>query len=58
MDSALAGTAPHLRNPAGDQVSDGVMGKSKGNLRIALILLSVVLVFFVGIMIKTAWLGQ
>ncbi len=34
------------------------MGKSKGNLRTALILLSVVLVFFIGIMIKTALLGQ
>jgi len=34
------------------------MTNRKGNLRTGLILLSIVLVFFVGIMVKTALLGQ
>ena len=34
------------------------MTNRKGNLKIGLILLSVVLVFFIGIMVKTALLGR
>ncbi|WP_217424606.1 cytochrome oxidase small assembly protein [Nitrogeniibacter mangrovi] len=37
---------------------EGTMGKRKSNLGIALVLLSVVLAFFIGIMIKTALFGQ
>lgn len=59
MDRALTGAAPHLRDPAGGQVRDpGMMDKRKANRRIGLILASVVLAFFIGIMIKTAILGQ
>jgi hypothetical protein len=36
----------------------GAMGDRKGNLRTALILVSIVLVFFIGIMVKTALFGQ
>jgi hypothetical protein len=58
VDGAVAGAVPHLRNAAGGQVSAGAMGDRKGNLRTALILVSIVLVFFIGIMVKTALFGQ
>ena len=57
MDGAVAGAAPHLRDPAGRQVITTAMTKGK-NARSALLLLLMALVFFVAIMVKVGWLGQ
>jgi len=72
MDAAVTGAVPHLRDPAGDQVSKtvglgmaqgddhrelpGIPGRPGGggrsNLRTALVLLSIALVFFVGVIVN------
>ena len=56
MDRAFAGAAPHLRDAAGRQVTNYVMARPpKRNVRTGLVLLTIVLAFFAGIMVKT-WL--
>ena len=73
MDAAVTGAVPHLRDPAGDQVSKtvglglgmaqgddqgelpgspGRPGGGRSNLRTALVLLSIALVFFVGVIVN------
>ena len=64
MDEPQPGTVPHLRDASGRQVirdtahgrhMSGNSGKKAGNLRTALILLSVAAVFFLGVIAKR-WL--
>jgi len=57
VDGAVAGAAPHLRDPAGRQVIAAAMTKGK-NIRSALLLLLMALVFFFAIVVKIGWLGQ
>ena len=59
MDRAFAGAAPYLRRSAGGALSVVVVqepGKRR-NVRTALVLVSIVAAFFVGIMIKVALFG-
>jgi hypothetical protein len=61
VDAAVAGTLPQLRDAAGGQVSflpdamtdhtPAVPGKS-ANLRTALVLLSIVAMFFIGVIVN------
>ncbi len=50
MDAAFTGAVSHLRNAARDQVIERQGGRS--NLRTALILLSIALVFFIGVIVN------
>lgn len=53
MDAAFAGAVPHVRNPAGGQVTglqmDAVMSSKT---RTALILASIAAAFFIGVVIR------
>ena len=66
MDAAFAGAVPHLRNAAGRQVNAGstvtkvhAMGgpDRRKNLRTALVLVSIALVFFIGVIVNRMLLG-
>ena len=53
MDHPLARAVPHVRNTAARQISVDTMESAlNGNTRTALILLSVALVFFIGIVVR------
>ena len=61
MDGRLAGAVPHLRAPAGRQVSRADvtdLPMRRNNLRTALVLASIVLVFFVGIVVRRWLIGN
>jgi hypothetical protein len=47
VDRAVAGAVPHVRNAADREVN--MMNRKKSNLRLALILASIALVFFVSV---------
>ena len=52
MDDSLARTLPYLRNPAGRQVNAEAPRARPSNLRTALVLASIALVFFAGVIAK------
>ena len=57
MDRAEPGAVPHLRNPAAGEVIMATQEQKKSNLKTALVLGGIALLFFASVFIKFTWLS-